>query len=62
MSKPDQPVIVKLRRRLLELEIKLNKIEQVKHPSVWDVIEKKLLLLQITDRRRKIQAEIINLS
>ena len=62
MSKPDQPVIVKLRRRLLQLEIKLNKIEQIKHPLIWDIIERRLLLLQVADTRKKIQEEIINLS
>ena len=62
MSKPDQPVIVKLRRRLLQLEIKLNKIEQIKHTLIWDIIERRLLLLQVADTRKKIQEEIINLS
>ena len=62
MSKPDRPVMVQLRHRLRQLETKLNKIEQVKHPSVWEIIEKRLLLLKIADITRKIQAEIINLS
>ena len=62
MSKPNQPELVKLRRKLLQLEIKLNRIKQLKHPLVWDTIEQRLLILKIAEIRRKIQAEIINLS
>ena len=62
MSKPNKPQIVLLRRKLLQLEMKLNRIKQLKHPLVWDTIEQRLLLLKIADIRRKIQAEIINLS
>ena len=62
MSKPNKPQIVLLRRKLLQLEMKLNRIKQLKHPLVWDTIEQRLLILKIAEIRRKIQAEIINLS
>ena len=62
MSRPKEPQVVLLRRKLLQLEMKLNRIKQLKHPLVWDTIEQRLLILKIAEIRRKIQAEIINLS